>query len=65
MWQSALPATAGAHSGLLWLRHYIPKTAASEQPSSPIERSYAWIAAAAALSLAFIFILGRGITLHR
>src|SRR4029077_15380993 len=24
VWQSALPATAGAHSGLLWFRYYVP-----------------------------------------
>ncbi|HST12416.1 MAG TPA: hypothetical protein VLL05_18725, partial [Terriglobales bacterium] len=28
MWQSALPATAGGHSGLLWFRYYIPKARA-------------------------------------
>jgi hypothetical protein len=38
MWQSALPATAGAHSGLLWLRHYIPNAVAPERPIHPIER---------------------------
>ncbi|HET8965377.1 MAG TPA: hypothetical protein VFN20_04130 [Candidatus Acidoferrum sp.] len=65
MSQSALPATAGAHSGLLWLRHYIPDAVAPERPIHPIERSYTWIAAAAVLSLAFIFVLGRGIALHR
>lgn len=65
MWLSALPATAGAHSGLLWLRHYIPRSAAPQRPSAPIMCSYPWLATAAILSLAFIFILGRGITLHR
>ena len=65
MWQSALPATAGAHSGLLWLRHYIPNAAAPERPCNPIERSYTSIGAAAVLSLAFLFVLGPGITLHR
>lgn len=25
LWQSALPATAGGQSGLLWLQYYIPR----------------------------------------
>ena len=65
IWQSALPASAGADSGLLWLRYYIPKGTVPQRSSDEIERSYAWIVAAAVLSLAFIFVLGRGITLHR
>jgi hypothetical protein len=65
LWQSALPATAGGHSGLLWLKYYIPKGTAPERPSDGIDRSYAWIAIAIALSMPFIFVLGRGITLHR
>ena len=31
MWQSALPATAGGHCGLLWLKHYIPKGTVPER----------------------------------
>jgi len=65
VWQSALPAAAGADSGLLWMRFYIPKATVPERGSEGIARSYAWIAAAAILSLVFIFVLGRGITLHR
>jgi hypothetical protein len=65
MWQSALPATAGGHSSLLWLKYYIPKGTVPERSSDSIDRSYAWIAVAATLSLPFIFVLGRGITLHR
>jgi hypothetical protein len=65
MWQSALPATAGGDSGLLWLRYYIPKGTIPEQPSDEIDRSYLWIIVAAALSVVFIFVLGRGITLRR
>lgn len=64
MWQSALPATAGGHSGLLWLKYYIPKGALPERSSDVIYRNYAWICAAAVLSVFFIFVLGRGITLH-
>jgi hypothetical protein len=65
VWQSALPAAAGAHSGLLWLRYYIPKGTVPQRPSNPIDRNYVWIILAVALSLVFIFVLGRGITLHR
>jgi hypothetical protein len=65
MWQSALPGTAGADSGLLWLRYYIPKGTIPERGSERIGKSYGWIVVAAALSLVFIFVLGRGITLHR
>lgn len=65
VWQSALPATAGAKSGLLWLRYYIPKGTVAERRPDGIERSYAWMTVAAGLSLVFIFVLGRGIVLHR
>lgn len=65
VWQSALPGAAGAHSGLLWLRYYIPRGTVPEQRSDGIERSYAWITLAVGLSLVFIVVLGRGITLHR
>jgi hypothetical protein len=65
VWQSALPATAGADCGLLWLRYYIPKGTVPKRPSDGIERNYVWITVAAALSLVFIFVLGRGIALHR
>jgi hypothetical protein len=64
MWQSALPAAAGAHSGLLWLMYYIPRGTVPERGSEGIGRSYAWIIVAAGLSLVFIFVLGRGITVH-
>ena len=65
VWQSALPAAAGAHSGLLWLRYYIPKGTVPERPSDAIARNYVWIIVAVVLSLVFIFVLGRGIVLHR
>lgn len=65
VWQSALPASAGANSGLLWLRYYIPKGTTPERPSEGIGRNYAWIATACVLALVFIFVLGRGFTLHR
>lgn len=65
LWQSALPATAGGHSGLLWLTYYIPRGTVPVRPSDGMDRNYGWISAALALSAAFLFVLGRGITLGR
>lgn len=65
MWQSALPATAGAYSGLLWFRYYIPKSVALARTADGIGRSYAWIAACTAASLVFIVVLGHGVTLSQ
>lgn len=65
LWQSALPATAGGLSGLLWLVYYIPRGAVPVRRSDGIARDYRWISAALALSAAFIFVLGPGITLKR
>lgn len=62
--ESALPAAAGGNCGLIWLWHY----GRGAQPifgSQKLGRSYGWLAAAGAFSLVFIFVLGRGITLHR
>ncbi|MGB2670132.1 MAG: hypothetical protein WA621_11120 [Candidatus Acidiferrum sp.] len=64
MWQSALPGAAGAHSGLLWLMYYVPRGTVPERGSESIGRNYAWILWAVGLSLVFIFVMGRGITLH-
>ena len=65
VWESALPGAAGADCGLLWMRYYVSKRTVPERGSPAISRSYAWIVAAAAVSLAFVFVLGRGIPLHR
>jgi hypothetical protein len=65
VWQSALPGAAGAHSGLLWLRYYITRGTVPERRSDGIDRNYGWIIVAVGLSLVFIFVLGRGITLHQ
>ena len=65
VWQSALPAAAGAHSGMLWLMYSIPRRTVPERESEGIGRSYAWISVAVGLPVAFVFVLGRGITLHR
>src|ERR1700721_1690489 len=65
VWQSAPPGAGGAHSGLLWLRYYIPRKTIPERGSEGIGRRYVWIIVAAIFSLVFIFVLGRGITLRR
>jgi hypothetical protein len=65
LWQSALPATAGANSGLLWLRYYIPPDTAPERPLRYLHRNYVWVTIAIVCSLLFVGVLGRGITLHR
>jgi len=65
LWQSALPASAGGHSGLLWLMYPIPKGSVPERPPEGIGRNYAWITGATALTAAFVLVLGRGITVHR
>jgi hypothetical protein len=51
---------AGAKSGLLWLRYYIPKGTVPRRRPDGIERSYVWITVGLALSLPFVFVLGRG-----
>ena len=63
VWQSALPATAGAHSGLLWFRYYVPKKTAPRFSPDSIERSYSWIGTATASALVYIIVLGHGVTL--
>jgi len=65
VWQSALPATAGANCGLLWMRYYIPEGTIPRRGDENIGRSYAWILPAVLSSLVFIFVLGRGIVLRR
>lgn len=65
LWQSALPATAGGQSGLLWLQYYIPRRTTPRVEAPAIPRRYSWIVSAAALAIFFIAVLGRGITLHR
>jgi hypothetical protein len=65
MWESALPATAGAHNGLLWFRYYIPRRLVPRRESDSIRRSHGWISVAAALSLIFVLVIGRGVTISR
>ncbi|HTU35833.1 MAG TPA: hypothetical protein VMF66_18675 [Candidatus Acidoferrum sp.] len=63
MWESALPATAGAQSGLLWWQYYIPKKTAPALASRNVRRSYGWIGAAVVCAAVFILVLGRGVRL--
>ena len=62
---SALPATAGADCGLLWMRYYVPKATTPERSGDPIGRSWPWIGAGLAVTVVFVLVLGRGIPLHR
>lgn len=62
---SAIPATAGADCGLLWMRYYIPRSTVPERGTDPISRSVIWNVVSAIAALVFIFVLGRGLPLHR
>lgn len=62
---SALPATAGGHSGLLWLQYQISGSTTPKQPAESLNRNYSWVIAAVVLGLLFVVVLGRGINLHR
>jgi hypothetical protein len=64
LWQSALPATAGGQSGLLWLQYYIPRGTEPRRTTENLDRSYFWIVGAAALAMIYVAVLGRGVTLH-
>ncbi len=65
VFESALPATAGAQCALLFLVYYVPRSAVPGPNSQPITRSYSWIIISAALAVVFVVVLGRGIKLHR
>jgi hypothetical protein len=64
LWQSALPATAGGQSGLLWLQYYIPRGTEPRGMPQQLGRSYLWVCVLAVLGLVYAVVLGRGITLH-
>jgi len=64
VWQSALPATAGGQSGMLWLQYYIPRETAPTAAAGWLQRDYTWIVAAAILGIVYVAVLGRGVTLH-
>jgi hypothetical protein len=63
VWQSALPATAGGHSGLLWFRYYVPRGTVPATVADKIQRGYRWIIVAATAGLIFVLVLGHGMTL--
>jgi hypothetical protein len=65
LWKSALPATAGGQSGLLWLQYYIPRGTEPKRATNTVSRNYVWVVVAAVLALIYVVVLGRGITLHR
>jgi len=65
VFESALPATAGANCALLFLIYYVPKSTQPGLDSQRVTRSYPWIAVSAALALVFILVLGSGIQIHR
>jgi len=67
---SALPSTLGANAGLISLPYMLPRmmrnrSRSDHEPVPLIERRPLWIAIAAAACLAFILVLGRGITWQR
>jgi hypothetical protein len=64
LWQSALPATAGGQSGLLWLQYYIPRGTESRGAPEQLNRNYVWLGVAAVVGIIYVVVLGRGITLH-
>lgn len=65
VFESALPATAGAQCALLFLIYYVPGRTTPGANNQPITRSYAWIIVSAALALIFILALGPGIQIRR
>jgi hypothetical protein len=65
VWQSALPATAGGQSGLLWLQYYIPRGMGAKAASERLQRDNTWIAVAAVLAIVYVAVLGRGVTFER
>jgi hypothetical protein len=65
LWESALPATAGGQSGLLWLQYYIPRQTEPKRSPGELARSYVWIGVASVLGVVYVVVLGRGVTLHR
>ena len=64
LWQSALPATAGGLSGLVWLQYYIPRQTEPKRSPGQLAWSYVWIGVAAVMGVAYVVVLGRGVTLR-
>ena len=64
LWQSALPATAGGQSGLLWLQYYIPRGTEPKRAPEQLRRNYVCIGVAAVLAFLYVVVLGRGVTVR-
>jgi peptidoglycan biosynthesis protein MviN/MurJ (putative lipid II flippase) len=65
VFESALPATAGAQCALLLLVYYVPRGTTPGANNQLVTRSYAWIIVSVILALVFILVLGPGVQLHR
>ena len=65
VFESALPATAGANCALLFLVYYVPRSTTPGANRQLIPRSYPWIIVSAALVLIFVLVLGPGIQIRR
>jgi hypothetical protein len=64
LWESALPATAGGQSGLLWLQYYIPRRTEPQRTPHALSRSYLWIMVAAILAITYVVVLGHGVAVR-
>jgi len=62
--ESALPATAGGQSGLLWLQYCIPRRTEPLGTPNGLSRSYLWIIVASVLAIAYVVVLGRGVAVR-
>jgi len=64
VFESALPATAGANCALLFLVYYVPRSTTPGPNCQPIPRSYPWIIVSSVLALVFVLVLGPGIQIR-
>jgi hypothetical protein len=60
---STVPAAFGGLSGLLWGDSYVPR--AETEPALWVRRQVGWWVAAAAIGVAYVVVLGRGIEFAR
>ena len=65
LWVSALPSTLGANIGLVYMKLIVRRPSPPQDNPGPISRSFTWLGIAAILSLAYIFVLGRGVSIGR
>ncbi|SEG03481.1 hypothetical protein SAMN05421819_1764 [Bryocella elongata] len=59
---STIPAAFGGLSGMMWADVFLPKVAANAREPLAVARQPAWWIAAIVVGLAYIVILGRGVT---